>query len=830
MAYQPKSYRKFVATAATATLVASAVTPAFAAPLTDVSDRYKEAVDYLVNNKIAQGVTETQFGVALEIKRVDAAVMLAKALGLNTETAPASGFADVPERAQGAVNALKAAGFVNGKDADTFGAADQLTRGEMALILAKAYNLTGTATHTFTDIAPRYEAAVQALVAAGVTNGKSPNQFGTADAIKRGEFAIFVYNLEKTPVVAPAVTAVEAVAAKTIEVTGTNLQNLKAENIKVSGNTVVSITPNTDGTKATVKLSSNLAAGEETVVTTTINEQSQEFKFTYTFAVNSVAVENVTVDNDTPNQKLTLLVNSEEVDLDYLKALGYTVQFVAFDEDDNQVAIFDGESTTSEDGVLADTIAEGDYEVQVTVAKGSNVLSSELAQVKVSNLDSTASTISAYELTNETTGFEQNSSTLVIGETAQFSEVTVSAGSGDADVTGFTVKSSNAGVISVTEEAGVYTLNAEAPGTAKVTITYGKLTKEVTLTVAATERTVTKVKPEVSSVKVVRGVTRPVELTVTDQYGDPISGEDVTVVYPTNEVVTGSTTISTDDEGVATLELDTTKDSGTAVLYFRDAEDDKLLGTLSVAASKLNSTDKKVIEVAKYADSESEDLTLDLSDAEDDQLTLEVARYNAENVYLGQQDLTGYTFTYNEDIVSVTSNGGLIDVTPAGTKTGSTDIALFDADGKAAGKVRVTVVDNAPELTKVTWVNPGTVTYSEEVINFVDVLNVIESSNDDVVQGVTLSKSVANKVRMNEATSELYLDKNDDGVYNGEDQILGTLSVKSTADSDFSVAEGSAVTGYTTAAGVEGTLVFTLTDNDDDIVATTSVKIDVPAE
>ena len=50
---------------------------------------------------------------------MDAAVLLANVLGLDTENAPDSGFKDVPERAKGAVNALKEAGITNGKTTES---------------------------------------------------------------------------------------------------------------------------------------------------------------------------------------------------------------------------------------------------------------------------------------------------------------------------------------------------------------------------------------------------------------------------------------------------------------------------------------------------------------------------------------------------------------------------------------------------------------------------------------------------------------------------------------------------------------------------------------
>ncbi|MET3696758.1 S-layer family protein [Bacillus oleivorans] len=218
MAYQPKSYRKFIATAATATLVASAVAPAAAATqFTDVSEKYAEAVQYLVDNKITVGMSPTKFGVAENIIRADAAVWLAAALGLDTTNAPDAGFTDVPARAEGAANALKAAGITSGKTATTFGANDTLTRGEMAIWLQKAYDLTGEAELKFTDVASQYQSAVKALVANEITSGKTPTSFGTDQEITRGDLAIFLYKVELLTA-DPKVVSVSAINAKQVEV------------------------------------------------------------------------------------------------------------------------------------------------------------------------------------------------------------------------------------------------------------------------------------------------------------------------------------------------------------------------------------------------------------------------------------------------------------------------------------------------------------------------------------------------------------------------------------------------------------------------------------
>lgn len=263
MSLQKKSYRKFMAVSATAAMAATTVTPAAAASFTDVTSPYKEAVNYLISKGIASGYPNGEFGIANEIKRVDMAIMLAKALKLNTEKAPSSGFTDVPTRGVKAVNALKAAGLVSGKTTKSFGSDQMMTRGEMALILAKAYKLTGTADLKFTDVAPRYQSAVKALVAAKITNGQTPTKFGTDVPIRRGEFAIFLYRAEtlmnkpEQPE-APALEVLNVAASTktTVQVTfNTAVDSATASNFSISGGTVTSVSLNNAKTVATLQVS-----------------------------------------------------------------------------------------------------------------------------------------------------------------------------------------------------------------------------------------------------------------------------------------------------------------------------------------------------------------------------------------------------------------------------------------------------------------------------------------------------------------------------------------------------------------------------------------------
>jgi len=191
--------KRFIASTVTIAAVASALAPAAAAneiAFTDVSDRYAEAVNFLVGNDITKGKSTTSFGTSESISRVDAAVLIANAIGVDKDAEYAdSGFTDVPTRAKWAVDALTEWEIINGFDDDTFGSYSNLTRNQAALILANAAELdiNNNVTKTkFTDVNVRFAPYVDALVKAGIVVGKSDTQFGAADYVKRGEMALFI--------------------------------------------------------------------------------------------------------------------------------------------------------------------------------------------------------------------------------------------------------------------------------------------------------------------------------------------------------------------------------------------------------------------------------------------------------------------------------------------------------------------------------------------------------------------------------------------------------------------------------------------------------------
>lgn len=176
-----KKGKKLTAAMTAYAVVASMVVPtAFAgtASFTDINDSFaKDAILKLADAGILNGVGNGKFNPTGQIERQDFAIILAKALNLDTASAPATAtFSDIPKDhyAFAAVEACVKAGLIKGVGDGQYGNGTNLSREDMAVMFGRALNLvagkdiiTGKAEKlNFTDAADIADYAKDAVGAA----------------------------------------------------------------------------------------------------------------------------------------------------------------------------------------------------------------------------------------------------------------------------------------------------------------------------------------------------------------------------------------------------------------------------------------------------------------------------------------------------------------------------------------------------------------------------------------------------------------------------------------------------------------------------------------
>lgn len=246
MAYQPKSYRKFLAGTVSAAVVASAIAPVASASFTDVAGSvHANDIATLVAKGYIKGYADGTFKPDKPLTRGEAAIIFSRILKDAGVKAPeqGAGFPDVPaskaELAE-AVAIVKAAGVMGGDEKGNFNPNANITRQEMAKVVVEAFKLTKPANHTtkITDLDKAGSWAreyIQTLEANGVTKN---TEFAPKQNVTRGQFASFVVRAMdvKKEVSAADITAVKLVDEKTLEVTfNGELKEVKKEDFAIQG-------------------------------------------------------------------------------------------------------------------------------------------------------------------------------------------------------------------------------------------------------------------------------------------------------------------------------------------------------------------------------------------------------------------------------------------------------------------------------------------------------------------------------------------------------------------------------------------------------------------
>ncbi|MDV2684344.1 S-layer homology domain-containing protein [Alkalihalophilus lindianensis] len=181
------------------------------AHFSDVKESFwaHQEITYLYQQEIIKGYEDNTFRPSNTVTRAQAAIMIAGALELDLENRPAPSFSDIRSdfHAYKVVAAVAYEGIITGRDG-RFMPNAPLTRGQMAAILQRAFDLKGHSNNEFNDISKNHAfyKEIQALAANGITTGyQEDNTFRSGNATTRAQFSAFLYRVlhnfnEETPV------------------------------------------------------------------------------------------------------------------------------------------------------------------------------------------------------------------------------------------------------------------------------------------------------------------------------------------------------------------------------------------------------------------------------------------------------------------------------------------------------------------------------------------------------------------------------------------------------------------------------------------------------
>lgn len=172
---------------------------AVASPFSDVpsTSKYYPQIKYLYDRDIIAGYADGTYRPATTLKRLDAALLLVRALKLDTANITDVNFVDVPKeyRFYKEIAAITNAGIINGKEGGTkFDPNAPLTRAEMAAILERAFKLQPSGEMPFTDVPPSSFAykSVLSLYANDITKGYG-TEYRPNESVDRIQYALFLY-------------------------------------------------------------------------------------------------------------------------------------------------------------------------------------------------------------------------------------------------------------------------------------------------------------------------------------------------------------------------------------------------------------------------------------------------------------------------------------------------------------------------------------------------------------------------------------------------------------------------------------------------------------
>ncbi|MDH3500564.1 MAG: S-layer homology domain-containing protein, partial [Acidimicrobiia bacterium] len=152
---------------------------------------HEGAIWWAVERGITEGCAVGRYCPTRPLTRGQMASLVARAL----ELAPSGSgpFDDVAGIHAPAINAIAAAGITAGCDANSFCPEDPVSRAQMAAFLARALGLEPLASGSFADAVGVHGGAINAIEAAGISNGCAPGRYCPEVAVTRAQMATFLF-------------------------------------------------------------------------------------------------------------------------------------------------------------------------------------------------------------------------------------------------------------------------------------------------------------------------------------------------------------------------------------------------------------------------------------------------------------------------------------------------------------------------------------------------------------------------------------------------------------------------------------------------------------
>ncbi|ARK25442.1 hypothetical protein SporoP37_12765 [Sporosarcina sp. P37] len=725
-----KNYKKYLTGVASAALVASAVAPVVsAADFTDVleNNSHKEAIDALSAAGVISGYPDGSFKPNKTLTRSDVVKLMGKWLVSMGYTIPTDyktnpRFTDLTEKSNDEL--LQSAAIVKdnnvfrGYEDGSLKAAGSITRENMAIVLVRAYdavNKTDLLSYVkeqefdrdvvdLTKAKAEARPSIDVLDFFDITNPAAPN-FRPKETTTRAQFASFLYKTSKVELTetpeAPEVaeiTSVQAISDKQVELTGKNLQVLKADQLSIEDNELASFKANEDGTKATLELKNELTSGKEVTLTVTTKAENEgeedtvtPYKFTYELKVEKVTATTTQVNANTADQKLAFDVDGKPADMKKLKDAGYTVEFQS-----TNTAVFSEQATGTLKALAPNT--KFSYKVVVTNKDGKAV-ESDLVDVNVVDFGNTFAEISEVEVTQAGTKVESGKISLEDGEAVVKVTKAVTLNGVTKSNPAATYTSSNPSVATVTSDGKVTPIST---GDVNIVAKVGDVTKNVKLTVGVGKRVATSATLSATDSKLIVGAKQDVTVTVKDQYNDLFNGE-LTVTSADTEIATAA--VSASEEGVATVNVEAVK-AGTTTIAVKSG--DTVLGNIAVSVS-----DDKEVAARKFETvSAADDLTIDsIAGSKDATVQLAWKQFNSQGYFIENDKILQAQYNVissNENVATVAKDGNGI-VTVKAVKAGTADVQIKEGNIVRA-TATITVVNSTPTISSVDFEDTKVVT------------------------------------------------------------------------------------------------------------------------